>query len=245
MRLTTMRFLVAGCAAAILLTGTSAMAAPILVHQYQLNGTLADDFAGPSLTAHGGTLNATNYAFDANEGLTLANGINAYDYSIVLDFEFSDVGGYNKVLDFEAQGSDEGLYVYNSEMYYYPFAAGPPIIPPNTMIRMALTRDGASDAVSGYVNGVLQFTFTDSGDGAAFDAVDNLITFFMDDFATSLGEASGGIVDTIRIWDGALSASEVADLGSLSEPAPVPEPSSLLLLGGGMIVAAARLRRRK
>ena len=58
--------------------GAKSAAGPItgvtqgLIHDYELNGSFADALGGPSLTPNGGTLNATNYTFGPNQGLTLA-----------------------------------------------------------------------------------------------------------------------------------------------------------------------------
>ena len=49
--------------------------AATVAHIYELNGSLADSLGGPALVAAGGTLNATNYSFAANQGLSLLNGL--------------------------------------------------------------------------------------------------------------------------------------------------------------------------
>ena len=67
--------------------------------------------------------------------------------------------------------------------------------------------------------------------------------FFKDDFATGQGEASAGEVDRIMVWDGALTAGEVADFDmTLEGSSPVPEPGTLSL--GGLALAAAAVLRR-
>ena len=57
---------------------------------------------------------------------------------------------------------------------------------------------------------------------------------------SSHGENFVGRMDDVRIWDGALTAAEIARLDS---PSGVPEPSTFLLLALGL--ATGVLRRRQ
>ncbi len=61
--------------AALHLKPLAGAAAPNLIHTYDLNGSLADALGGPALVANGGTLNATNYSFGPNQGLTLTGAL--------------------------------------------------------------------------------------------------------------------------------------------------------------------------
>lgn len=234
----------------VVCVAASAGAAPIPLHQYQLNGTLDDDFAGPSLTANGGTLTATEYVFGLGEGLSLENAISALDYTIVLDFAFNNVIGYNKIIDFADLTMDEGLYAFDGTMHFYPDAISPPIVPSGTQVQMALTRDGGTGEVRGYLDGLLQFSFIDVDSYAVFSGPNNILHLFIDDTTTDQEEVAPGWVDMIRIWDGALSDEDVLSLVPIPEPdpdpelTPVPEPSTLVVFGGGLIATAALLRRR-
>ena len=42
-------------------------------HVYNLNNSLSDLYAGPSINADGGTLGPSGYTFGANQGLSLYN----------------------------------------------------------------------------------------------------------------------------------------------------------------------------
>ena len=92
----------------------------------------------------------------------------------------------------------------------------------------------------GYVNGVQQISFTDSTGLAVFDATGNIMRFFEDDLNTGQREASAGVVDFIRIYNGALTAAEVRALEQA-----VPEPATLLLTGVGLSTLVVGTWRRR
>ncbi|RYG22385.1 PEP-CTERM sorting domain-containing protein, partial [bacterium] len=104
----------------------------------------------------------------------------------------------------------------------------------NSFVDVVLTRDGATNLVKGYVNGVQALSFTDTSSLAVFSG--STMQFFKDDNAVG-GEASAGTVDMIHFYEGALTAAQVAAL-----PQAVPEPASMVALGLG---ALSILKRRK
>lgn len=227
-----------------ILAGVSATAPAAIVHQYELNGSFADALGGPALVPGGaggvGTLTATGYDFLANQGLTLSNGLtNNATYSLLIDFSFANVSGYRKIVDFLDKTSDYGLYVYGSDLIFYTGAdgTGSPF-QDNVPARLVLTRDDSSDEVAGYVNGIQQFSFTDSGGIAVFAAGNDVMNFFTDDAVTGFGEASAGSVDHIVVYDTPLSASEVANLSG------IPEPANFAAVGG-LLAAGLMLRNRR
>src|SRR5262245_20228695 len=75
-------------------------AAATLSHLYDLNDSLADAFGGPALLADGGTLNATNYSFNNNQGLRLINGLaDTSNYSVAMKMTIFNTTFYKKILD--------------------------------------------------------------------------------------------------------------------------------------------------
>ncbi len=188
-------------------------AAAVLIHDYQFNGDFTDSLAGPALVPLNGTgtLSLTNYSFAAGQGLSLSSGLpSAGDYSIVADFSFASTSGYRKIVDFKTQTSDSGLYNLSTALNFFPVITGTAgAFAANVTASMALTRDGTSNQVTGYVNGVQQITFTDGSSLAVFTGANSEIRFFIDDEATSGSEASAGVVERIRIYNGALTAAEV------------------------------------
>ena len=85
--------------------------------------------------------------------------------------------------------------------------------------------------MTGFVNGVQDIQFTDTGSIAVFDTPNQIMRFFEDDNATGQREASGGFVDSITIRSD-----------------PVPETSAsvslglLLALGLGTLSLTVRKR---
>lgn len=223
--------------------------AAVVVHEYALQGTLDDNRGGPALTALGGNITALGYVFAANQGLTLVStALSATDFSIEFSFNFSSTSGYRKIADFHALGDDSGFYQLNGALNFYPIATAPTTdFLPNTDVHVVLTRDGATQVVTGYVNGQQRFTFLDSGPTATFTAPNHVLTMFVDDFATSQGEASGGRANFIRVYNGALTGGQVSALFAAGPPVAVPEPSAaiLMILGAIAVVAWPVSRRRK
>jgi hypothetical protein len=126
--------------------------ASILIHDYQLNGSFADGLGGPSLVPGGGTLGATGYAFDANQGLSLSNGLAAPDhYSIEIVFNFSELTSWRRIVDFKNRTSDTGLYNFQTSLQFYNVDTGPAAaFVPNVDARLIITRDDTTDLFVGY-----------------------------------------------------------------------------------------------
>ena len=122
-------------------------------------------------------------------------------------FRFNDVSSYKRIIDFKNGTSDRGLYNYSGKLHFYSSATGnTTAIAAGTYVQVVLTRDALKNVV-GYLNGIQEFSFADTGDDALIDAA-NTLRFFKDDG----GESSAGAVARIRLYDGALTANEVAAL---------------------------------
>lgn len=222
-----------GLLSLVVLASLAANVQAALIHQYRLDGSLADDFAGPALVAAGGSLGPTSYSFGANQGLSLSSALpDAANYSIETIFKFTTTSGYRKILDFKDRTLDSGLYNLNTNLNFYPPAVGSSgFIVPNANVRVVVTRNDSTDQFIGYVNGVQQFAFFDTSNLGTFTGTNNIIQFFKDDFATGQSEASAGVVDLIRIYDAPLTSQQVANLGDVVQ---VPEPSTAFLFATGM-----------
>ena len=229
-------------AAACLSFAAVSQSSGALTHEYSLDGTLADSLGGPSLISNGGVLNATDYSFDPNQGLTLSNALaNPAEYSILLDFSFAILNGYRRILDFKNRASDSGLYNLSTAVSFFPVTSGPGVFAPDTPVRLVITRDAATGLVNTYIDGSLQISFTDGLNLAVFDAGNTIMHFFIDDLSFP-NEASAGRVSEIAIYDTALPAADVAVLGGPGGPV-VPEPGSGLLCLSALAACLGGRRR--
>ena len=106
-----------------------------------------------------------------------------------------------------------------------------------------MTVDAANN-VTGYFGGVQQFTEVST----SLNIATNKLGFFLDNVAEGgQGEWSSGNVALIKIFDTALTPSQVAaETADPFQGTPVPEPGSLMLmLGGAAIVAFRRTFAKK
>lgn len=203
-----------------------------VTHVYELDGSFDDLMGGPSLVPHGGTLGVNSYSFGENQGFSLSGGLeDPADYSIELVFQLADARqAFSKIIDFkdreDSPYGDGGLYVREGAVWFYGLGGARDVdtfeliedFEPNTDAHFVLTRDGITGAVVGYVNGLERFTADDSlVSYAVASAPEAVLHFFMDD-ERSKTEASAGIVDYIRIYDGVLSAEQVSDLAGGGPP---------------------------
>ena len=160
----------------------------------------------------------TVYRFAQNSGVRFesagAGSVAANDYSLVMLVQLDDVGSYRRLVDLKNRTSDNGLYVVNSRLSFFPLVDGPVgAIDAGEFVQVAFTR-GADGTTAGYVDGVQQFSFVDSDPSASgISAIgpEGLVHFFADN-PGGAADASSGQVARLRVYDGALTAQEVADL---------------------------------
>jgi hypothetical protein len=200
-----------------------------VTHIYELNKNLSDSQGSLLLVSHGGLLDANGYSFNANQGLTLAGGIDSSTYSIEMKFKLSTLVSWVKLIDFSNLQSDNGLYTYDLTLQLYPYPESANVFLPDTPAHVVLTRDGNTGEARAYVDGRLVRTDIDVGGIAVLgEGDDNVASFFMDDVVTTQREASAGFVDYLRVYSGVLTASEVLALNAGGVP-PGLTPSRQIL----------------
>lgn len=166
--------------------------------------------------ADGGTVGPTRYTFGKNHGLRLNGGlVDTSNYSVAIRMEYDSMSPlWKKVIDFWSRSSDHGLYVQGDDLTLFPDRArGPTALVANTDFLVVLTRDSSTGEAKGYTNRILQWTYT-GGTGAVVVPPNNVLIFFEDDFPTGANEAQAGSVDCIAVYDGVLTAADVADLAA-------------------------------
>jgi Concanavalin A-like lectin/glucanases superfamily len=132
------------------------------------------------------------------------------EYTIEVLFRFDFLSKDRKVIDFKNGSTDDGLYVHEGCLNFFPKELGALTrIGTDSYVQVVLTRD-STDRVVAYVNGVRQFAFTDRT-GVAEVSGRGTLRFFADD-RTTIGEWSSGAVSQIRLFDQPLTANEVEAL---------------------------------
>jgi hypothetical protein len=171
--------------------------------------------------------------------------ISSDDYSVEMIFELSDRdNAWRRLLDSEDRGSDDGMYIDPSNnLDSYPVAAGSgSLFTPNAFFDVFVTVD-PSHTVNGYFGGVQQFSETTD----TLDVATNSLGFFLDNVVGGAqGEWSAGNIALIKLFDTALTPSQVA--AETADPFQdtttiTPEPGTWMLIAGGG-AGLAILKRR-
>lgn len=165
--------------------------------------------------------------FDEGFGLDLRNSSNVIpndEYTIVILMRFDDVSAYRRVINFQRNASDNGLYIYNGFLHFYPSAEGSTSqVGGGEWFQVVLSRSSAG-VIKGYINGQKVIEFDDiNTDGVVDDG--DILRFFRDN---TNDEEGSGAVARIRLYDGALSDAEVAGLDRVA-----PRPKLVLKPGAG------------
>lgn len=198
-----------------------------------------------------GIPNVPVFLFGENRGLIASTtGVVSPDSYSVVFYSRQDVvtlgtTGIAKLIDFKNRTSDAGQYIVGGVPTFYdgllPVVPGAGAYESNVYSQFVLTRDDAG-LVSVYLDGASLYSFDDSASELA-TLSEGVLTFFADDPNTAglpLGlsiEPAEGAIARLRLYDGALSAEQVAGLDTL-----VPEPTTLASLGS---VCLLLLRRRR
>jgi hypothetical protein len=185
--------------------------------------------------------------------------VDSANYSAVLlsNFQISMMNtDITKVFDFKNLSSDAGLYINDATglLGFYDgstnlLGASTTPVQSGQYAQIVLTRDSSTNLVTVYVNGTAQFSFTDSTGLAVMGDASNtgnaFLTLYQDDGqgigGSNVNEGTVGNIARLRLYDGVLSASQVA---ALDTTAAVPEPNTWILLSLGAVALSTVIRRR-
>lgn len=227
-----------------------------LIGNYEFQGNLGNSVttpeALPGLTVVSSGTPPTAYGYDANgwywnhgtqtSGLKIDGTTALSTFSIGIDFTFSQISGYRKVIDFSNLSSDAGFYVYDDKFTFYiaSIATSGGSVFQDTPLSIIITRDAAGLVQVYQKNSETPIiTYTDSGGNFT---IGSSLAFFLDDRGGSEYSPAGN-VSHLRIWNSALTSEEVGVAF-----AAIPEPGTLNLAAGAGIAALAFrhfLRRRR
>lgn len=244
---------------ALALSLATARATPTLLGEFSINGNLNNNVSGgPSLvllpfSSVSGSVTVGGYVFAKDQGLTFTSpSLTSTSYTVEFSFKSNlDSGAsWSKLLDLSGVGAnDDGLYIHNNsgqKLQFFNYGESPSAdFTAGTVVDVALTRDGGTGVVAGYVNGVQRFSFTDGSSKAVITAASNTLTFFVDDTHTGQNEVSGGTLYYARIYDGALTSTQVAALYALGAASAIPEPGATAVALGVAALGCLALRRQR
>lgn len=226
-----------------------------LISQFDFNGNMSDQQSNSICTSYNNLSSSYSNGEYNWAGDSLANGggvsiavpdavFTETNYSIAIDFRFSDVNSYRKILDFSGLGSDQGLYVNGSLRLYSAGSYGPTMWIADSSYTVVLTRNGTNDSTKVYLLINNQLVSESVAQDVAVNFVATLVgqnrmlEFFHDDTITASEFCPRGSVDQIRIWNGIVTPSDV--LAGIAEPTnaspvsvfPVPADASITLAFG-------------
>jgi hypothetical protein len=232
--------LLAGAIAIAVAVWASSASAATLVGDYQFQGTKESSGPGSSLSGINdiGTFQTENVmgasrqvlAFAQGTGLATQAATVSSTNSVVMTFRLLDNTGYNRILDYSAGTSDNGIYDYSRKASYYRTGSQTvnstaAVFGSNTYSTLALTMDPVAPLTRVFVNGaqVLQSPHSESPIGG-------YLNFFVDGSGGTTGEESAGAVSCIRLYSGILTDAEIAAIGAspdcIAHPAQATPPPS-------------------
>ena len=172
-------------------------------------------------------------------------------YSISLKFEFSAVSSYRKIIDYENYVSDNGFYLLNGAIDFYPLDTSLTTFAPNSILNLLVTRESAP--ITGQPNRgiftvyvysgssltqVLQVTDTTGSSLPASSGSGSLFGFFFDDGATSSEATPSGKVYDLKLWSNtALTAAQVNDVAVAPAIVTMPATPATPTAAGGAVSA--------
>jgi hypothetical protein len=182
------------------------------------------------------------------------------NYSLGFRISYQQVGpSWRKIVAFKGNTTDNGLYFFNANLQFYPFGVNTAItFLPNTFYDFIFSRSGSVMSVyiveqNGDVTKVYEGTDLGNDSVPIANGAKYQFQLFMDDLVVTGEWTSGGTVQIIRVWNGALTEQEI-NSGTALPPtatataAPVPTLSIYglgLTVLGLTVIATRRLSRRK
>ncbi len=236
------RFIVGATLALLALSFTRAA---VLVHDYTLRGTLSPASGGPPLAAVGGNITALGYVFAGNPFTMGTIPSVSSNISLEFSFTFRVQTGDLQPATFSAVALSVGNYSISAPLALSAVATSSPLnAPHDEHVHFVITRNAATDTITGFVNGVQQYVINDNVKNTP-DAITAGFRFSLRDGSRITLASLGGRVDYVRVYNGALTTAEVGELFAAGAPLAIPEPETYALFGAGLIAYFLSRRSRK
>jgi len=186
-------------------------------------------------------------ASNQQSGLTFdtAGLLTPNSYSVALTFKFNERnGGWRRILDVSGRTSDNGFYVNTgNNLSVFPGSGSAGNLVSGAYRNVVLTVNAGQ--TSAYIDGGASFTTNSnvmhltSGPGRMTFFADDLLSPFRNDW-------SSGSIAALRVYDGVLSAAEIAELNQIPfVSGAVPEPATWAMMIAGFGIVGGTIRRRR
>ncbi|MDB5271809.1 MAG: hypothetical protein JWO58_176, partial [Chitinophagaceae bacterium] len=127
----------------------------------------------------------TAYQFERNCGVQFDNAAaNLFikdSYTIEIYFRFDKLNSWKRVIDFKNRKTDWGCYIFNGKLNFYNLLVSEKApVNENEYTHYVISRDGASNTVKIFADGISKLEFVDTDKHTLLDD-DQKLNFFYDD----------------------------------------------------------------
>ncbi|CAN5674205.1 hypothetical protein BH10BAC3_BH10BAC3_13300 [soil metagenome] len=194
---------------------------PALIELLSCNATQGSFVQESINTSTGSCANgalANTFKFGAGGGLEFpnANSFIGSSYTIHVFFKFSqDLNGYSRIIDFSNSTADAGIYLLGKCLNFYPSGNIGVTCPfeKDKYFLISFSRDGATNIITVYVDGVLFTTYNDANNLYRPVNATAPIRFFRDDNAVPC-EVKAGNTKYISVSNQPSSSAAISNVWS-------------------------------
>ena len=158
---------------------------------------------------------------------------NFHTYSLGLRFSLSAVNGYKKVIDFKNRTADNGFYIHDGHINFFTTTSqgDQGTFNADTTYDFLIVRNQAARTFKVFLNGDAAhpvFSLANITDDVAVPSTVGAYQrfgFFFDDVAVRDGASPSGKAYSLKVWNDALTNSEVSDPTLLNAPPDTTPPA--------------------
>ncbi len=195
----------------------------------------------------------TAYQFDRNCGVQFdnvaANNFLKDSYTIEIYFRFDKLNSWKRVIDFKNRKTDWGCYIFNGKLNFYNLLVSEKApVTENAYTHYVISRDGATNTVKIFADGVSKLEFNDADKHTLLDD-DQKLNFFFDDLKVT-DEASAGAVVMIKISDYLIPPDKILEgfesfKSNINYVAPITETTPVLKKDSSLVHVTLEIKDKE